>query len=67
MVFDTFSDTQTLCRPDRNRNTTCCFSDAESLDAELKFFPLSSKLSRLLLVDCLNRIIRSQIFIIFII
>ena len=31
MVFDTFSDTQTLCRPDRNRNTTCCFSDGAFL------------------------------------
>ena len=31
MVFDTFSDTQTLCRPDRHRNTTCCFSDGAFL------------------------------------
>ena len=28
MVFDTFSDTKILCRPNRNRNTTCCFSDS---------------------------------------
>ena len=28
MVFDTFPNTQTLCRSDRNRNTTCCFSDS---------------------------------------
>ena len=31
MVFDKFPNTLTLCRPDRNRNTTCCFSDSAFL------------------------------------
>ena len=31
MVFDTFSNTQHLFRPDTNRNTTCCFSDTALL------------------------------------
>ena len=37
MVFDTFSGTQTLCRPDRNGNTTCCFSDASFLFRNFNF------------------------------
>ena len=31
MVFDTFSNTQILFRPDTYRNTTCCFSDTALL------------------------------------
>ena len=31
MVFDTFSDTQTLCRPGRYGNATCRFSNTAFL------------------------------------